>query len=170
MTFACNKCGAIFKSENSEKNHKKTCEGDRNNEDGTKTCGRCDRTLQARNMARHKRQNCKGNRVPEQEANEQHHQPRVYKQKWTICPRCNERKSASNLARHLRICTTSGQRTYPLNQEGESLHRPSVHSGLYFFVSEKTLTLFYFSFTIFFFTICFVIKPNSKDIPFEPGG
>ena len=79
VIFACNKCGAIFKSENSEKNHRKTCEGDRYNENGTKTSGRCDRTLQARNIARHKRQNCKGNRVPEKEATDQHNQHGVYK-------------------------------------------------------------------------------------------
>ena len=111
--FVCGKCDMRFKTENNRINHSKTCGGQRANEENMRRCERCGREVTKSNIARHRRActaaegegGVRGAVRPEAAAaGEPEDVARVYRQAWKVCPSCGQRKSATNMARHIRTC------------------------------------------------------------------
>ena len=126
--FPCGECGEIFRTENNMINHRKTCGGSQAERQGYKRCERCGREVTKTNIARHRRActaregdgGVRGEVRPElvppgaaapldgDLPPEPQQQARVYRQKWADCPICNQRLSATNMARHRRRCRAGG--------------------------------------------------------------
>ena len=120
--FKCEKCAQIFFSENTWKNHMKSCTGGACIRPNYVTCTTCNREVSRSNLARHRR-TCeagagiagrsdegggRGEGVDEAPMEGNILAPRVYQPKTGICDLCGRSLSLTNMARHRRRC---GQRT-----------------------------------------------------------
>ena len=109
-TFPCPACGSTFRSENTMRNHVKTCGGAAAAPEDPRyrRCERCEREVNRTNWARHRRACRDGDGDEEEgvrgggERQEVVTVARVYRQKWKDCTQCGKRLSATNMARHMR--------------------------------------------------------------------
>ena len=102
----CRKCKTTFNTENTMKNHIKTCGGNQQTRRGFIRCQNCQKEISKSNAARHRR-TCQ---TEEQTTEINTETVRKYRAKMKICPDCGMPKAATNMARHRRTCTNPESR------------------------------------------------------------
>lgn len=106
IQFECKKCNTTFKTENTMKNHTKTCDGGVNTRLGFKWCENCRKEISKTNFARHRRSCAREEVQQEMEETE----ARKYRSKTKICSNCGIPQAATNMARHKRTCVIHNSR------------------------------------------------------------
>ena len=109
ISFECPKCTLRFGTENTMKNHFKTCGGIRSENRRVRTCEKCGKTISKSNIARH-RTACRGAGGAAGGAEQQELRARVYRARQGECEDCGRVLSATNMARHRRACGGRGRR------------------------------------------------------------
>ena len=98
-TFSCHRCGNVLGSDANLTNHLKVCEGEQCEGDMGK-CLECDKWMKRKSLSKHKK--ICGDRA----MREAHAMPltRKHVPKTKLCQSCGRELSATNMARHLKIC------------------------------------------------------------------
>ena len=105
-SFECRKRKTTFNTENTMKNHIKTCGGNQQTRRGFIKCQNCQKEISKSNAARHRR-TCQ---TEEQTTEINTETARKYRAKMKICPDCGMPKAATNMARHRRTCKNQESR------------------------------------------------------------